>query len=93
MQGLVDEIAPQVFTAGDLGAYALECGWTGPPASMDPRARRARRVHIEAWMFSAYGLQDQLRAVMDSFPLIAKKEVDAFGDFRLALEIQDVLSG
>ena len=71
------------YTAWDLQPFAQACGYDGPPFIWDEQRRFQLRCELDAAFFYLYGLtQDEVAYVMDSFPIVRRKEEAAFGKYR-----------
>ncbi|HXE71787.1 MAG TPA: DNA methyltransferase, partial [Candidatus Nitrosotenuis sp.] len=86
-QTLADWILPRVleltYTAWDLEPFARDCGYTGPPFPWDEERRFRLRCELDAAYFHLYGLEEEEVAyVMDTFPIVRRRDEAAHGSFR-----------
>jgi hypothetical protein len=84
------------FTAWDLEAFAQDCGYNGPPFCWDQERRFLLRCEIEAAFFHLYGIgREDVIYVLDTFPVVKRKDVEKFGEYRtqrVILEAYDALA-
>ncbi len=71
-------------------------GYDGPPFRWDPERRALLRAELDAAFFHLYGLsREEVEYVMDTFPIVRKKDEKAYGEYRtkrLILEAYDALA-
>ena len=112
---LLPRVVELTFTAWDLEAFAIDCGYASPPFRWDEDRRFLLRAEIDAAFFHLYlGTPDEwardatpsLKAnlltprdavthIMESFPIVKKKDIAAFSTYRtkdMILSIYDELS-
>jgi hypothetical protein len=71
------------FTAHDMADYARELGHQGGPFPWDKERRTILRAELDALFFRLYGMApDDIGFVLDSFPIIRRREEAALGEFR-----------
>ena len=84
-----------LYTAVDMTGIAKELDYDGLPFIWDPDRRRQLRAELDAACFLLYGLnREEVGYVMDTFPIIQRKDEAAFGEYltkRLVLEQFDAL--
>ncbi|GAA0365936.1 N-6 DNA methylase [Actinoallomurus spadix] len=84
------------YTATDLRAFAEDVGDLGPPFVWDEERRLAMRAELDVAYFLLYGItRDDVAYILDSFPLVRKKDVVEFGSYRtkeLILEVYDAMT-
>lgn len=84
------------YTAWDLEAFAGDIGYAGPPYRWDPERRFLLRSEIDAAFFHLYELsRDDSEYVLDTFPIVAKSDAKAHGEYRtkrVILEIYDEMA-
>ena len=95
VQDLHDWIVPYVleltFTAIDLEPFAQDCGWAGPPFRWDEDRRFLLRSELDAAFFHLYGLgRDDAAYVLDTFPVVRKRDEAQHGEYRTARVILEV---
>lgn len=83
------------YTSWDLSGLAADVGSGGPPFIWDRDRRAALRAELDAGFFHLYGLsRDDLCYVLDTFPIVQRKDEAAFGEYRtkrLILENYDAM--
>ncbi|OAI40246.1 hypothetical protein AYO38_06150 [bacterium SCGC AG-212-C10] len=84
---LADWIVPRVleltFTAWDLAPFAHDIGYDGPPFRWNTERRFQLRCELDAAYFHLYGLpRDDVDYVMDTFPIVRRKDESAHGEYR-----------
>lgn len=83
------------FTAWDLQPFALDCGYDGPPFRWDEARRFLLRCEMDAAYFHLYGVaRDDVDYIMETFPIVKRKDVAAHGEYRtkrVILEIYDAM--
>jgi hypothetical protein len=91
-----DRVLELTFTAWDIAAFARDFGDDGPPFHWDEARRFAMRVELDALFFHLYGIdRDDVAYIMDTFPIVKRKDVAQYGTFRtkdLILEIYDAMA-
>ena len=84
------------YTAWDLKGFAADLGYHGPPFRWDPPRRELLRAELDAAFFHLYGLErDDVDYIMDTFPIVRRKDEAAHGEYRtkrLILERYDALA-
>lgn len=84
------------YTAWDLEAFAHDVGYVGPPFRWDPQRRLLLRCELDAAFFHLYGLsRDDTDYVMETFPIVKRKDEAAHGDYRtkrVILEMYDAMA-
>jgi hypothetical protein len=97
---LEDWVIPRMkelaWTGWGLESLARDIGDDGPPFRWDPERRALIRAELDAAMFHLYGVdRDEVDYVMDTFPIVKRKDEAAHGEFRtkrLILEIYDAMA-
>jgi len=89
-------IAELVYTAWDLEEFAADIGYQGPPFRWNPARRESMRAELDAALFHLYGIErDDVDYIMDTFPIVRRKDEAAHGEYRtkrLILERYDALA-
>jgi hypothetical protein len=84
------------YTAWDLQPFAQDCGYDGPPFRWEEARRFLLRCEIDAAYFHLYGVeQEDVAYILDTFPIVARKENALYGEYRtqrVILEIYDALA-
>ena len=84
------------YTAWDLSGFAVELGHNGPPFRWNADRRELLRAELDAAFFHLYGIErDDVDYIMDTFPIVRRKDEAAHGEYRtkrLILERYDALA-
>jgi hypothetical protein len=92
---LRDRVLELTYTAWDLEAWAKDLGWDGPPFRWDEPRRFLLRCELDAAFFHLYGIdRDDTAYILDTFPIVARKDDQAHGEYRtkrVILEIYDAM--
>ncbi|OLT28357.1 restriction endonuclease [Actinomadura sp. CNU-125] len=82
--------------ATDIRGFAGEIGYDGAPLKWDVERRRLLRAELDAAFFHLYGIErDDVDYIMETFPIVKKKDVAVFGSYRtkeLILEVYDAMT-
>ncbi len=92
---LLNFIAPRVleltYTAWDLQAFAQDVGYQGAPFMWDDDRRFVMRAELDALYFHLYGIsRDNVDYIMETFPIVKRKDVEKFGSYITKEAILDV---
>jgi methylase of polypeptide subunit release factors len=92
---LLNFIAPRVleltYTAWDLKAFAQDMGYHGAAFKWDDDRRFAMRAELDALYFHLYGIsRDDADYIMETFPIVKRKDVERFGSYITKEAILDV---
>lgn len=84
---LAEWILPRVmeltYTAVDMEPFARDLGFDGSPFVWDDERRFWLRAELDAAFFHVYGLQrDEVDFIMETFPIVKRKDMDAHSSFR-----------
>ena len=83
------------YTTWDLQPFAQDCGYDGPPFRWDEERRFLLRCELDAAYFHLYGIaRDDVDYIMDTFPIVKRKDEAAHGEYRtkrVILEIYDAM--
>jgi hypothetical protein len=84
------------YTAYDLASFATDLGDEGPPFRWDEERRFAMRAELDAAFFHLYGIErDDVDYIMDTFPIVKRKDEQRYGAFRtkeLIMQVYDVMA-
>jgi hypothetical protein len=93
---ILSRVLELIYTAWDLEPFARDCGWSGPPFRWDEARRFLLRCELDAAFFNLYGInRDDADYILETFPIVKRKDVDAHGTYRTKdtiLRIYDALS-
>ena len=79
------------FTAWDLAPFAHDCGYDGPPFRWDDARRFLLRCELDAAFFHLYGVnRDDTDYIMETFPVVKKKDIQQHGTYRTKLTILEI---
>lgn len=71
------------FTAWDMTALSRDLGDDGAPFEWDVARREAIRAELDAAFFHLYGIaRDDVDYIMDTFPIVKRKDEAEFGEYR-----------
>lgn len=89
------------YTASDVSAFAVDCGYAGPPFRWNNDRRFLIRCELDAAYFQLYlgprarwgvdspellkvfpSPRDAVNYIMDTFPIVKKKDVAKYGSYR-----------
>jgi hypothetical protein len=71
------------FTCDALAPFAEETEYSGPPFGWDSERRFQLRAELDAAFFHLYGLsREQVRYVMETFPIVKRKDEAKYGEYR-----------
>jgi hypothetical protein len=92
---LKDWIIPRVlelsYTAWDLEQVALGCDHSTTPFRWNEDRRFLLLCELDAAFFHLYGIKrDDMDYIMETFPIVKRKDVAKHGDFRTKLVILDI---
>ena len=84
------------FTAWDLSAFAVDCGWEGPPFQWNEDRRLIISCELDAANFHLYGIERNDAAyILETFPIVKRKDEHQYGEYRtrrLILEMYDEMA-
>src|SRR4051794_5398732 len=97
---LTDWLVPRVleltYTAYDLTPFARDLGYHGEPFRWDVERRFLLRAELDAAFFHLYGIaRDDVDYILDTFPIVRRKDEKAHGEYRtkrVILEVYDAMA-
>src|SRR5205807_3850987 len=88
---LLPRVLELIYTAWDLEPFARDCGYDGPPFRWDEERRFRLRCELDAAYFHLYGIErDDVDYIMETFPIVKRKDEKEFGEFRTKRVILEV---
>jgi hypothetical protein len=79
------------YTAWDMAPFATHLDYDGPPFQWNPTRRGAIRAELDAAFFHLYGLAEaDVDYVMETFPIVKRRDEKKYGDYRTKTLILDV---
>ncbi|MHB1042629.1 MAG: Eco57I restriction-modification methylase domain-containing protein [Eubacteriales bacterium] len=79
------------YTAWDLQPFAKDCGYKRPPFRWDEERRFLIRCELDAAYFHLYGIErDDLDYIMETFPIVKRKDEAAYGSYRTKEKILEI---
>ena len=92
---ILPRVLELTYTAWDLEAFGRDCGHAGPPFRWDEARRLLLRCELDAAFFHLYGVsRDDTAYIMDTFPIVRRKDEKAHGEYRtkrVILETYDAM--
>ncbi len=83
-------------TAWDIQPFARECGFNGGPFRWDEERRFLLRCELDSAYFHLYAIaHDDVDYIMDTFPIVRRKDEAAYGEYRtkrVILEMYDEMA-
>jgi hypothetical protein len=84
------------YTAWELLGFARDLGDEEPPFRWDVKRRCNLRAELDAAYFHLYGVErDDVDYIMETFPIVRRKDMEHYGSFRtkdLILDIYDMMA-
>jgi hypothetical protein len=84
------------YTAWDLAGFAADLGFDGAPFHWDTERRVFLRAELDGALFHLYAIErDDVEYVMETFPIVKRKDTSAHGEYRtkrLILEVYDAMA-
>jgi hypothetical protein len=84
------------YTTYDLTPFAVDLGDDGGPFRWDEERRFRMRVELDATFFHLYGIErDDVDYIMETFPIVKRKDEQRYGSFRtkeLILDVYDAMA-
>jgi N-6 DNA Methylase len=88
---VADRVDELVYTAWDMQPFALGIGDDGPPFIWDEERRTLLRAELDAAYFHLYGIErDDVKYILDTFPIVRRKDEAAFGEYRTKRQILEI---
>ncbi len=85
---LVPRVLELTYTAHDLAPFARDLGYNGPPFVWDEERRFLLRAELDAAFFHLYGIgRDDVDYIMETFPIVKRKDLAAHGRYRTKEQI------
>lgn len=82
-QSITSRAFELTYTAWDLLPFAQDMGYDGPPFQWDEERRFLLRCELDAAFFHLYGIErDDVDYIMDTFPIVKRKDEQRHGEFR-----------
>ena len=85
-----------IYTAWDMEPFAHDLGDAGAPFRWDEERRFAMRAELDAAFFHLYGIErDDVDYIMETFPIVKRKDEQRHGSFRtkeLILDVYDAMA-
>jgi hypothetical protein len=84
------------YTAYDMEGFARDLGDDGAPFRWDEQRRFGTRAELDAAFFHLYGIErDDVDYIMETFPIVKRKDEQRYGSFRtkeLILDAYDAMA-
>ena len=80
---MLPRIIELTYTAWDLASFARDCGYERPPFKWNDARRVLLRCELDAAFCHLYDLsRDNVDYILETFPILKRKDTQQFGDFR-----------
>jgi hypothetical protein len=80
---LLPRVLELTYTAYDMKGFAEDCGYDGEPFCWDEERRFILRSELDAAYFHLYGIaHDEVDYIMETFPIVKRKDEAQFGEYR-----------
>jgi hypothetical protein len=80
---IADRVIELAYTSSAMAPLALDLRDDGPPFRWSAERRAQLRAELDAAFFHLYGLgRDEAAYVLDSFPIVKRKDEATLGDYR-----------
>lgn len=93
---LTDRALELTYTSWDIRAYGRDLGCDSPPFRWNDARRALLRAEVDSCFFLLYGVErDDVDYIMETFPIVRRRDEAAFGEFRtkrLILEVYDAMA-
>lgn len=93
---IISRVLELTYTSQSLKDFAGRCGYVGAPFRWDRERRFLLRCEVDAALFHLYGIaRDDVDYIMETFPIVKRKDEQQYGDYRtkrVILEIYDGMS-
>jgi hypothetical protein len=84
------------YVAYEMGPFARDMSDDDPPFRWDEERRTAMRAELDAAFFHVYGVdRDDVDYIMETFPVVKRRDVERYGSFRtkeLILQVYDTMA-
>ena len=92
---LRDWVTPRVleltYTSWEIDGFAVDCGYSGSPFRWDEYRRTLLRCELDAAFFHLYSIgRDDADYILETFPIVKKKDIQQHGDYRTKLTILEI---
>ncbi len=75
-----EDVLRLTYTSHDMGAFARDQGYDGPPFGWDEEDRLRRRARLDALFFHLYGIdRDTANYILGTFPIVRREEEQRYG--------------
>jgi hypothetical protein len=84
------------YTTYDMTEFAQDVGDDGAPFRWNEERRALMRAELDAAFFHLYGIErDDVDYIMETFPIVKRKDIERYGSFRtkeLILQVYDAMA-
>lgn len=88
---ITQRVLELAYTSWDLRSFAKDCGYSAPPFRWDEQRRFLLRCELDAAYFHLYGItHDDVDYIMETFPIIKRKDLQHYGRYRTKEVILDI---
>ncbi|HEY5477781.1 MAG TPA: N-6 DNA methylase [Tepidiformaceae bacterium] len=86
-----ERVVELMYTSIELGAFARDIGYDGPPFGWDQERRLELRCELDAAFFHFYGIgRDDVEYVMDSFWIVRSDDEKRYDEYRTKRRILEL---
>lgn len=90
---LLPRVLELVYTSWDLAPFSTDFGYGGPPFLWNEDRRFLLRSELDAAFFHLYGVsRDDVGHVMDTFPIVRRKDEQQYAEYRTKRVILEMYS-
>ena len=93
---IASRVLELTYTAWDMEPFARDLSDGGPPFRWDEERRFLMRAELDATFFHLYGIdRDDVDYIMETFPIVKRKDEQRYGSFRtkeLILDVYDAMA-
>jgi hypothetical protein len=88
---LLPRVLELTYTSWELEGFGRDFGYEGPPFRWDSERRFLLRCELDAAFFHLYGIaRDDVDYIMDTFPIVKRKDEEVHGHYRTKDQILDI---
>ena len=93
---ILERVVELIYSSYEMEAFAADLGDDGSPFRWDKERRFGIRAELDAAFFHLYGIErDDVDYIMETFPIVKRKDEQQYGSFRtkeLILDVYDAMA-